>query len=156
MRKFLKNNWWKIVIFFVLILLISLYIIIKNRHYIELSWANEPDQYVVYTYQIGGVGIKQYQSSVNLTTEHGYLKPIEKYSQASFNSSGDVMWVYCADGYAVTNCSSLDSRTSFKSGNNVNMCGLIIDEKPKSLIQYTCTKSNPNPPEGYDIKQTKY
>ncbi len=149
----MKNNWLKVAVFFVLVLLIFLYIIQKNKNALELAWANEPDQYVVYTYQIGGAGIRQFQSSANYVTEHGYLNPIEKYSQVSFNSPADLMWVDCADGYIVTSCSSNDSQTSFNSYNNINMCGLLIDEKPKSSIQYTCTKSNLSPPEGYKLNK---
>lgn len=151
MKKFLKNNWFKILIFLVLILLAFLYILEKNKNTLELAWANEPDQYVVHTYQIGGVGIRQFQSSANYATEHGYLKPIEKYSQVSFNSPADLMWVYCADGYIVTSCSSNDSQISFDPFGNTPMCGLLIDEKQKSSIQYTCTKSKFNPPEGYKL-----
>jgi hypothetical protein len=121
----------------------------------ELSWANEPGQYNIEVYQVGGIGIRESQSSASYVTEHGYLKPSDKYSQISFNSPADLMWVDCMGGYLIRSCDSQDTTVRFEPySSSLPGCGVNIRDIPKTKVRLRCVKSSQEAPERYDLLDT--
>lgn len=53
------------------------------------------------------------------------------------NPQNNVMWVQCLQGYGISHCYS---STSMQTAMGNNTCGMIIEDQPKNVITFECTK----------------
>jgi hypothetical protein len=59
----------------------------------------------------------------------------EEYVDA--NPQNNVMWAQCLQGYDISNCKS---STSMQTAMTNNTCGMIVEDQPKNVISFECTK----------------
>ncbi len=95
-----------------------------------------PAEYKIEAYQFGGHGIRNSQVEAYLTTEQGYLKPVEEYATVSFNNGGYYMYIGCMDGYEVTKCEGgIDSFIT-----DTDLCGINFADVPKTRAEVLCSR----------------
>ena len=120
---------------------------------------NDPATYGVMVAQTGGISSQTTTVQVvDLTSEtHTPLNPPESYVSVSFKRAGDLspfggepnwvgtsnsMWVYCKDGYVVTNAKSPTNNPldTYLIGVPQYGVGMEVLNKPSNTIQITCGK----------------
>lgn len=121
--------------------------------------SNNPATYEVTVVQTGGVSSQVTSVQVvDLTSETpAPLNPSESYVSVSFKSAGDLtpfggepswvgtsnsMWVYCKDGYVVTNAQSPTNNPldTYLIGMPQYGVGMEVLDKLNNTIQITCVK----------------
>ncbi len=100
-----------------------------------------PEKYEISVIQVGGVGSRVINQSAYTLDDRGeYLIPIEDYVSTSFNNPADLLWVYCKDGYTI---SDVSSPTGNEVGNVPDSgANLSIEEKYKNSINVKCVLNN--------------
>lgn len=104
-----------------------------------------PDHYSVSIEQEGGGDSEYHTITVDGIAEED-TREADEFVSVDFgwpeeyvdaNPQNNVMWAQCLQGYGISNCKSL---TSMQTPMSKNTCGMVIEDQPKNVISFECTK----------------
>lgn len=88
--------------------------------------------------QIGGVGSRVNQKTVNNLEEDGYLNPPEDWITVSFNRPADIMDVDCVSEYKITSCKVNDKE--IKIDEMFGCRAMPLENKTQNKVEINCSK----------------
>ena len=163
--KFIKENWFKIIIavcFFLVMYSIFYYFIIympvsqenvNNSQVYQFNYGEKEDlnsvaeieetleEYGASVLHIGGWGSHAIEKSAYYLDTHGYLIPPENYVSTFFNTPADILTAQCADGFKLTSCES-NSNNEVYIDEEMGWCRMIIEKKMQNRLNIKCLKNN--------------
>lgn len=88
--------------------------------------------------QIGGVGSRVNQKTVNNLEEDGYLNPPEDWITVGFNRPADIMDVDCVSEYKITSCKVNDKE--IKIDELFGCRAMPLENKTQNKVEINCSK----------------
>jgi cytoskeletal protein RodZ len=96
--------------------------------------AQGPATYSASVVQVGGMGSRTVTKTAWATDENANLNG-DEFVSTDFNTPVDLMWVYCAQGYTLSNC---QSSTSTVVPSDSGGCGVELPQL-KNVVTFDCT-----------------
>ncbi len=104
--------------------------------------SSDDNSYQAYITQIGGIGSVEVQQTAykGLYGNEGQLIPAQNYAWHSFNSTNDLMWANCKDGYQISAAESPTGNKILGNQTLYHTAGIEIENNPKNIVVITCQK----------------